>query len=462
MISLIQKHLGLLLSFFATVVIVSFGWGTGLFGDNILFVQRFGSSLMDNGIFAWGSIPLEYDSGHPLLTASYLAFIWTLFGKTITVSHIALVPFIFIFFLCLWGIVRVLFDDIRWSIPAFILVVADPTVFCQLMYIGPEILVLCFSCLAVYGIMKHSSIYQVIGLMLLGVTTLRGMMLCAGIFLWDMFAHRKANYINYFVGAIPAVTFLIWRLFTKGWIISNPLSPWGSAFSYADCFDFMHNLLRNIVVFGSRIVDFGRIVPAIIVFSLLISRRKEIIANPSIKSLLLMTSLLCLPVAAVSLIIVNPMGHSYFLWIYIGMELLLVYLIQISFSWNKIIYGLSITALLLGNLIIYPERISQGWSCSLASLPYWSLRKEAFAYMKHEHISPQETLTFFPFGGCADDVEMNGDTRKYAASQEEARYVLASNICNLDDETLDWLQTCTTIKRFEKRGVHITLLQITP
>lgn len=452
---------GLSLALLATLCIIGVGWHTGLFWDNILFINTFGTSLYENGIFAWGSIPIETDPGHPMLTASYITAVWKLFGRSIEVTHLALIPFIFLFLVVLWHICQVLFDSIKWAVAAFILIISDPSVFSQLMYIGPEVFVLCFSGIAIYGVLKSSKIYQTLGLLFLGITSLRGMMLCAGIFLWDLLRHRKVNIYVYIIGAMPAVVFLTWRLITKGWIISNPTAAWGSAFGYENVMDFLHNFLRNGIVLASRILDFGRIVPALIVFVLLIIKRKAWIRDKRIIDLLLFTSLICIVVACTSLLIVNPMGHSYFLWIYIGILLLLIALLQ-DLPWRKVLYGCSLCALLVGNAIIYPDRIAQGWSCSLASLPYWSLREQMFAYMEEEHIVPQQTLTFFPWGSCADDVDLKGDKRPYALSWEEAEYVMASNVCNLDDETLDRLQRCTPIKRLEKRGVYITLFRITP
>lgn len=456
-----KELLGLLLSAFATIGVSFVGWHTGLFWDNVLFINIFSSNLLENGPFAWGSIPTIHDPGHPMLAATYIACIWKVFGRSLTITHLALIPFILTFWYLLWQIILSVFSDFKWALAAFLLVFADTSVFSQVMYIGPEIFVLCFSSIAIYGILKRSFLYQTIGLMLLGITTLRGMMLCAGIFLWDLCKNHKINIYSYLIGALPAVAFILWRLIVKGWIISNPLAPWGNAFGYGDAAVFARNFIRNGIVLSSRIIDFGRIVPAVMVFALLTKTRKQWILDKRITDLLLFTTLICCIIAITSLVIINPMGHSYFLWIYIGIELLLISLLQ-HIKWHKLLYGCVLSALLLGNTIIYPERIAEGWPCTLASLPYWSLRSDMLLYMEKENITPKETLTFFPFGSCADDVDLKRDKRKYATSWEEAKYVLSSNICNLDDETLDRLQTLQTIKRYEKRGVHLTLYQITP
>ena len=222
-----KNHISWLLCSLTTLCIVCVGWRTGLFWDNILFINRFGSTLLEHGLWNWMSLPLQHDPGHPMLPAMYIAGMWSIFGKTMVVTHLSVIPFIFLFCYILWLIVYNLFGYTKWALATYLIVIADPCVFSQLMYIGPELFVLTFTGLAIYGIWKPSTILQTIGLMALGVTSLRGMMLCAGIFLWDICHNKKIKPIAYILGALPAITFLALRIIIKGWIISNPLAPWG-------------------------------------------------------------------------------------------------------------------------------------------------------------------------------------------------------------------------------------------
>ena len=59
-----------------TLLVAIIGMRTGIFWDNTTFVTSMGNALYDNGIFAWGSFPIDFDPGHPpfllLLLGNYL------------------------------------------------------------------------------------------------------------------------------------------------------------------------------------------------------------------------------------------------------------------------------------------------------------------------------------------------------------------------------------------------------
>jgi len=155
------------------------------------------------------------------------------------------------------------------------------------------------------------------------------------------------------------------------------------------------------------------------------------------------------------------MGHTYFLLLYMGLCLLFVSLLQ-YIQKPKWVYILTLVSLLAGNAIIYPEHISQGWSSSLASMPYWSLRKEIFADVNKLGINEESIYTFFPFGNCADDIDLSGNKHQYAYKISEAKYVIASNICNLDDKMLEELEGYELVTSHRKGGVWLSLYRITP
>lgn len=461
----------LIFPLFFTILIAIIGWNTGLFWDNILFVHKMSIPLLENGVWAWGSLPLQNDPGHPPFIATYMSIMWNIFGRSIYVAHIALYPFIALFIYEILHIAITVFKSTAWGIFTTILVLADSTIFSSLMYIGTEVFVLSFSAIAIRGITTNNPMRKTIGLMLLGITSLRGMMLCAGLFLWDFSSTlflrhngRKCLFLKqflypYIIAAIPALSFVVWRLISKGWIISNPIAPWGDATGFENIVDFMTNFLRNALVFIQRITDFGRFFICCIVMIYLWQHRIQLKSNSRLIIMLLFLLCSCCIIIPVSLCIKNPMGHSYFLLIYIGMSFLFVELLK-TIKWRKIAYILVISILLLGNLIVYPETISQGWAASLASLPYWKLRQQVLTYIDNQNIPYEEVFFDFPFGSCSDDVDLNGDKRAYAKDLNKATYFVASNVCNFNDETLKNIKTYSPIFHTEKRGVYITLYRI--
>lgn len=466
-----EINIELLYSLFLTSLIGVVGWNTGLFWDNILFVHKMSVPLIEHGIWNWGCIPLESDPGHPPFIATYMSLVWSIFERSIPIAHIALYPFVFLFIFEVLAIANFIFKNRTLSLITISLVLADPTIFASLMYVGTEVFILSFSAIAVRGILTNNIWRKIIGLMFLGLCCLRGMMLCAGLFLWDAITMLvvKRNSIKsicswqnlhpYLIASIPAVTFIVWRLINKGWIISNPLASWGNATEFNGINDFLFNFVRNIAVFIQRITDFGRIIIVGVVFILLWVNRNKIKISRQLLTILLFITLSCSIIVIASLLIRNPMGHSYFMLIYIGLSFLVVELMR-QIKWNKIIYIIVFSALVLGNLIVYPNHISQGWSASLASLPYWQLRKELLLYIDKQEI-PLETVFFdFPFGKCADDIDLNGDKRLYAKNIEHASYFVASNVCNFSDEILMQIRNYSPIFHVQNRGIYITLYKI--
>ena len=81
-------------------------------------------------------------------------------------------------------------------------------------------------------------------------------------------------------------------------------------------------------------------------------------------------------------------------------------------------------------------------------------------YIKENEICPNKVLTYFPFGHCSDDLDLNGDTQKYALDATEAEYIMVSNVCNLDDETIDILHRYTPIAHYEKHRVYVTIYNV--
>ena len=148
------------------------------------------------------------------------------------------------------------------------------------------------------------------------------------------------------------------------------------------------------------------------------------------------------------------MGHRYFIASYLAFALLAFVLLQ-KFRNKKIVYSAMLGSLMLGNFLVYPDDIAQGWDASLAHLPYWKLRKNAIEYLEKNQIPISETATFFPNFGSIDGVELNGDQRAFACFQGTEDYVLYSNVFNLSDNEFSVLHThyqrLTTFQTYQIR-----------
>lgn len=439
-----------------TFLIAIIGVRTGIFWDNTTFVSAMSNVLYENGIFAWGSIPASSDPGHPPFIATLMAAAWHLFGKSLLVSHVVIIPFIYGLLWQIWNICEYFFYDRKEKFFAFLLVLADTTLLSQMTLVTTEVPLLFFFFLALNGLLRKKSWLKTLGLLMLSIVSLRGMMLCGGLFIVDILLNKRTiKWKPYVIGALPAVAFIIWRLAFKGWIISNPENNWGEAFGYGSLAGFFKNLLWNTAVIGQRFIDFGRIVPLLLILFTIIFRKGW--KKREYRKLLIIALGSTSLIWVLSLFIINPIGHRYFTVSYL-LLLLLAFMMLREYAHGKVIYFVLFASLLIGNFIVYPDKFAQGWDSSLAQLNYWGVRRDMIHYIDKEGIGIKNIATFFPNGGEIDGVDINNDHRRWAEFTGKELYVFYSNVFNLPDETIDLIHNdYNLIRSFSSFGVRTEL-----
>ena len=85
----------------------------------------------------------------------------------------------------------------------------------------------------------------------------------------------------YIFGCLPGVTFVIWRLLTKGWLQTHPNSPWSGLWHFVDFKYFV----RNFIVLIWRYLDFGRIFIMLFIISSFLFFGKKILLSKKNKQL---------------------------------------------------------------------------------------------------------------------------------------------------------------------------------
>lgn len=437
----------------------------GMFWDNVLFAGKMGKHIYENVLFSW-RIPVAFDPGHPPFLATYLAFGWKIFGKSLLVSHLLMAPFIFGLLLQINNFIHYFIKDEKLSLMAIILVVADPTLLSQLVLVNPEVIQLFFFFVALNAVLSGKFIVKTIGLAFLGLVTYRGMMLCAGIFFIDFVMRTLlqkekvvrffsiTNIASYTLGALPALAFVIWRLFFVGWLQAHPDSPWAELWRMVTLKEFF----RNVLVLTHRFVDFGRVfILSFVMLSIYIKRQS--LDNEKFL-LILITFLSTIVIVITSVLSTNAMGHRYFIASYLPVILLAFMFLQEYRHKMALYFGLLI-ALIAGNFIIYPDSVAQGWDASLAHLPYWKIRSDAIEFLDSKNINIVETASFFPNATEVDNVELNGDNRSFVNFTGSEEYVFYSNVYNVSDSDLNILNSnYRIIKLFIRCGVRIEILQL--
>lgn len=460
----------LLALFLLSASIILLSMPIGVFWDNITFVSDMGNALYNNGILNWMSITPDIDPGHPPFLAMIMAATWKIFGKSLWISHLVMLPFVFGFLYQLYAFVIYFLKDKKYIILAFVFAIADPTLLAQLVTVNLEVLHLFFFFMALNGVLYQKNWLKTIGIIFLGIISYRGMMLGVGVFLIDFLLHSYQNkntfksfftknrIINYAIGSIPAIAYIFWRLYTKGWLISNPLQTWGDATDFSSNGGFVLNFLRNITVLIHRYIDFGRFSILIFIVLTLIYKRKSI-SWKRVRPLLIVAIFSVIIIVVTSLILNNPMGHRYFIPSYLGFAVLAFVLLQ-YYQNKKIIFTVLLMSLLMGNFLVYPDKISQGWDASLAHLPYWELRQKAIKYLDENEIKINNTASFFPNNTSIDAVDLNDDQRTFLDFSGNEDYILYSNVFNIKDGEYEMIESnYVIIKSFKNNGIRIEILK---
>jgi hypothetical protein len=425
------------------------------FGDMVQFASRHPHFFLANQ-FQTIYLPNYLDSGHPPLFGIYIAFAWFLFGKSLMVSHFAMLPFLL---LIAYQVPQLLS---RWLsgytlLFSSLLVLLEPTLLAQATLVSPDIVLMAIFITSINLFLNKK--YKTLALILipLGLISLRGMMVlfasfCA-IILNNTFAQRKFNHHYFFTIALvflPSViiaTVWLWLHYQHtGWIGFHSDSPWASSFQQVS----FAQMLKNALLFIWRLVDFGRITVWLLALFLLFKLK---FAKQSNLKLSISIVVFILVFAANTLFADGLVGHRYFLPIYF---LTLVFVLKnIAFAFpknNKFAFAMLFLSFLIGATFVYPSKIAMGWDATPAHLPYYSLRKDAIAYLNNNNIPLQAVASGFPNLDSREILELNGDSSHFNSySDTSLKYILYSNVFNYPDSLIDKIENTKAIY-YQKKG----------
>ncbi len=426
-------------------------------------------------------LPESIDSGHPPIFGMYLASCWKIFGKSLIISHFSILPF-------LLGIVWLLhkigsfYANTSAAKYLLLLVLVDPFFAGQSVLVSPDI-VLIFSFLwCIHSILNRQTIGIILGAILLGTISMRGMMVTFGLYLWWVFTvyfQTSSNQSNlktilsiayqklpYFLPAgIIAILFLGYHYQETGWIGYHPNSPWAGSFKQVGTSGF----LKNIGLLAWRLLDFGRlfllgvliwVVLKKVKIHSLFSSKKDMVQLKSLLTLIIVLSFLLTP----SLLLHEGlMSHRYLLPITFGITLLFYHLCFVFITKKKIqkiLFSIAFLGLLTGNMWIYPKNIAQGWDATLAHVPYYELREKMVQYIQQEGIPVDEIGTVFPNIGPLEIYDLKGQSTGFVKKDfSKNKYFFYSVIYNdvSDEELAELENNWMLVKEFKASGISVIL-----
>ena len=431
------------------------------FWDTVQLGSKHAHYFFENGM-KWSVLPEGIDSGHPPFFGYYLALCWSLFGKSLELSHWAMLPFLLgiVHFLIRIGQQMNLGKTIRVALLVWVL--ADPVFAGQSILISPDIPLAMFFLMGISAGLSiqeresfRGSLLFSVAILGLAAISMRGLMAGAALALWVIIAHKMSLkiWLRTALFSIPGVAlglgFQYWHYTQTGWFGYHPESPWAPAFSMVDATGF----LRNTAILAWRWLDSGRfIVWGLSAYLILKLRGFRFSIPSSSPQMLLVVAILFL--APTALLYSNLSAHRYFLPIFLSLHVLLAHLMEKS-NWTqktKVIWIIVVALVLAAsNLIVYPKGISMDWDSTLAHRPYHKLRKQAVDYIDQQNIEKHRIGTTFPNKNQDKYLLLNADTTDFSdRNYETNQYILCSNVLN-DFDTPDFQRLSRPPWKLEKR-----------
>ncbi|WP_205501242.1 hypothetical protein [Rufibacter psychrotolerans] len=438
----------------------------GFFWDSILLASKYGQWYYQTR-FSTLFVP-EALAGYPPLFGMYLAAGWLLLGKTVPVSHFLMLPF-------LVGIVWQVYLLAKrylpsnWVVLGMLLVFLDPTLLAQSAQVAPDLVLLFLYLLCLNALLQQRPVLLSVALVFMALHTPRSQILLVAVFctqallVWRSPHRFSWPQIGKMVGPyLPAGLVLLgWLLLHYqhfGWVGYSRSSDWGAYAGLVSPTGF----LRNLGLIAWRLLDYGRVALWLTAGWLVWQGRRGL--SPATRELLLLLLVPLLTLGAVLVWFANPIGHRYWLVVYVLLGLLTAHLLLHvgSQPLRLTVYAFLLTSLVSGHFWLYPQKVAKGWDATLAHLPYFSLRHQMMDYLDHRQIPWQQVGSDFPNLAAPADTDLTQDRRQFAPKDLAAQsYIFYSNVFNgFTDQELEALEKDWVVLHELKQGqVVIRLYQ---
>lgn len=447
------------------------------FWDTVQLASKHGHFFYDND-FQSLILPEELDSGHPPLFGIYIASAWKLFGKSLLVSHFAMLPFLFgiVFFLQKIGQKITDAKNSNWLV---LLCLVDPVLASQSILISPDIVLVCCFLMGIWAIWEAKFYTLVLAVIGLGLISTRGMMVAAALFLFSISIEGQRISLSFFLrklwpflpGGILAAAYLFYHWQQTGWIGYHAGSTWAPSFERVD----FQGLIKNLIVLAWRFADFGRVFIWVFLGLVIFTKFRNLkgslkkINSTSIRvQLFLLLILVFIFTVPTQLFYKGLLAHRYVLPCFLSLNFIVFYFFtknpaqsHVLIKWAKPVL---IVCLITGNLWVYPQKIAMGWDSTLAHVPWYGLLRNTMDFLKESNIPFGEVGTAFPNVGERELYELDGTETGFSKKNlTENCYIFYSNIMNdFSDEERKELQGHWPIIFEQKSGGVYTVIYKNP
>jgi hypothetical protein len=414
----------------------------------------------------FSALPQDIDMGGFPLYAYWMASAWILFGKTLVVSHLALLPFTLGIAWAFHRLAKKFLteDTVPW---AMLLLCVEPAFLTQSLLMAYDILLLCFFLFALNALFEKKWLLYSLVLILLSFTTKRsiGAVISLGIIQVLMASAEERRQMRFLILYLPvSAAMLAWALIhhqLTGWYFFFPLAS-----EQGEELLSLSGMGKQFVILVWRLIDSGRIFLWLFALASGLLYYRSWKKDPAIKILFLITFVPGLFFLLLLTALSNPPGDRYFLTAFSGLCLLVCGLARYLNAQNRIILFLVLAAgLITGNFWLYPERLSNNWDTSLKVIPFFELKAEMNAFIHGKNIPFSEVATQFPLIQPRQYTDLTSPEPIFINALDgplnKFHYYLHSNVCNTD--LLPQIEaikpTWRLVKEVKKGQVYLMLFE---
>ncbi|MFT4061759.1 MAG: hypothetical protein QM642_05295 [Edaphocola sp.] len=449
-----------------------------MFWDTVQFAAQHPNWYYFND-FKYFLLPDYCDSGHPPAFGMYLAVAWKIFGRSLWVSHTAMLPFVA---LLVYEAVRVgeaiFHKEKRQACLLALMVLSEAVLLTQCTLVSPDIWLMAFFLMAANAVLRGKKTALAWAVVFLAVVSTRAMMVAVCVYLFALVLHwpeskqganRKIAFFlrelrPFLPGAMMGAAYLCCHYFAKGWIGYHKDSPWAAGFQLVE----FRLVLRHVFILSWRLADLGKVATAAILAVLLclFASKKLRFDNGQEKrmALALVALLLILFIfTGLSLTVYRDLlTHRYLLPITITMDIVVAMLLYAS-HWRRKNWVLAVMFIcqLSGHFWTYPQQISQGWEGSLGHLYFYGMRRDFMNYLGSQKIKKEDVATCPGLIQSPFLLDLQTDTTSYKFFKTDTtRYVWYCNALNaMNKEAAYYFGNFDILKQEKKGNVEMVLFR---
>lgn len=409
---------------------------------------------------------------HPPLMGIITAALWKVFGYGLWVSHAFTLAWASLLIFNVWKLSKRYFEE-RYAGWVTLILMLEPTLLAQFVTASPDFIIFTTFIMSFRAILEYKRGQLAVAIFFLCCINMRGIFIGAMLFVVDCYVTYlridvKNNLLNglktiilpYLPTFIVLLAYFVYYFSARGWFFANS--------SYSEHYAMPDNavsIMKHFAALIIRNVENGRFfIWGLAFYTAFKAFRNKYTLTLEIRAMLLFFLLFTGLYLIFVFITQMPFSTRYFMPQFFALTILALW---IAAKWmRKSIVMVTFMFLLIfqvtGHLWIYPDKIAKSWDCTLAHLPYYSLREDCFDYIDQHQLNYDEIAAGFSLYGNRQFIELKNTSAKVSSDPTGRKYFLNSNISNLEDNFATKLKDRSKwkpIKRFEKGLVYIEILE---